>query len=75
MGMSYKSPLGRLPGSRPVPEARGHHTPEHIRLPDGRRVAVADILVKPQNRTHYNLRTGKQFAKKRLTAIDRTREE
>jgi len=70
MGMTYKSPLGRLPRTRSVPEARDAHVPEHIRLPDGREIPVADILVKPQNRTHYNLKTGKQFAKKTARPVD-----
>ena len=74
--MGMKSPLGQLPRlGRRVAEARGDLVPEYITLPDGRQVRVADILRKPTNRTHYNLRTGKQFAKKRVTEIDRTPEE
>lgn len=34
--------------------------PKEIRLPDGRRVLVKDILVRAENRVNYNLRTGSQ---------------
>lgn len=43
--------------SRHTPVAR-LLPPEHIRLPDGRVIAVKDLVGKPRDRRSYNLRTG-----------------
>ena len=61
MGMTYKSPLGRLPKTRSVTEARRDIVPDVIRLPDGREFLTRDILVKPRDRVSYNLRAGIEF--------------
>lgn len=69
--MTYKSPLGRLPRtSRRPAEARHDIIPDVIHLPDGRTIAVSDILQRPRNRQHYNLVTGKITAKKTARPVD-----
>jgi hypothetical protein len=32
--------------------------PDYIHLPDGRKILVKDIMVKPRDRYNYNLKTG-----------------
>lgn len=60
--MSYKSPLGQLPVKRrKYTECTRSIIPETIRLPDGREVAVKDILTRPRDRRSYNLQTGMEF--------------
>lgn len=61
--MPIKTSLDRLPIIRksqrnPQPKLK---PPETIRLPDGREIAVKDIMVKPQNKKSYNLRLGIEF--------------
>jgi hypothetical protein len=55
MGMSRHIPVARL------------ETPKTITLPDGRVIQVSDILIKPQDRRSYNLRTGTEYRGKRKT--------
>ena len=54
----------------------GRHTnvakllpPEYITLPDGRRFLVKDLVIKPQNKTAYNLRLGIKYTNKRQTKM------
>jgi len=53
--------------------------PDVIRLPDGREVAVKDILTRPRNRRSYNLKTGMEFGqrirRKIAKPVDNTPEE
>jgi hypothetical protein len=76
MGMKIPSALGRLPRTgRSVAEARHNIVPEHIRLPDGRRIAVADLVRKSANRQHHNLLNGKTTGTRVAKSIDTDVEE
>jgi 2-hydroxychromene-2-carboxylate isomerase len=55
-GMSFKSPLAKLPARRGRAEAHQPIVPETLVLPDGRTVPVKDITKKISNRANHNLR-------------------
>ena len=57
MGMPRHIPVARLT------------PPETITLPDGRVIQVSDILIKPQDRRSYNLRTGTEYTARRRNKI------
>jgi hypothetical protein len=56
--------------TREPAEARRDIIPEHIRLPDGTQVRVADIVRKPTNRQHHNLVTGKTTGTRVAKTVD-----
>lgn len=56
--MRSTSPQGQRPRKRTHPEARQAIIPEQIRLPDGRQVAIRDIVNRSTNRQNHNLLTG-----------------
>jgi hypothetical protein len=47
-----------MPRHVPVAKIR---IPDVIRLPDGREVAVRDLVLKQRDRRSYNLRTGTEY--------------
>lgn len=64
MGMSYQSPLGKLPVKRKKnikdPPIK---LPEVIKLPDGRIVPLSEILKKAKDKEFINLKTKKTSAR------------
>ena len=60
MGMPKRIPVKTPPA--PIPKS--------ITLPDGRSIDIATILIKPRNREHYNLLTGKVFSKRTKKPVD-----
>lgn len=43
--------------------------PTSIKLPDGREIAVKDILIGPRDRRSYNLQTGMEFGPRTRSKI------
>jgi hypothetical protein len=64
MGMSFKSPLGRLPIKRSKTECKEPIIPDEIRLPDGRVFSTKELLAAKSKREHINLRSKKRLAVK-----------
>jgi hypothetical protein len=74
MGMSYKSPLGKLPRHRPSKYKVYNEDiiPEYIRLADGRIIPTKDITNKITNKQNYNIRKPKpKTTQIKLTTVPR----
>ena len=65
--MSYKSPLGRVMlRTGRIKEYRGDCIPEYITLPDGREVALRDLIGKVKNRISIDARNPKASLERKV---------